>query len=119
MHSEKICLVNVYSRCMRQGEVELKWEKMSLGGKKIVVGGIMQHQVNSEQWEELMWQKQHKAYTLRPQPLKFIAVEDIGIQNQREKKKNDGIKYPNQPIISFRNLNEYQTGKQNQGCINS
>lgn len=57
-----------------------------------VVGGIVQHQVNSEEWEELMWQKQHKAYTLRPQPLKFIADEDIGNQNQREKKKNDGIK---------------------------
>lgn len=36
------------------GGVELKREKMSFGGKKSVVGSIVQHQVNSEPQEELM-----------------------------------------------------------------
>lgn len=62
-------------------------EKMSLGGKKSVVGSIVQHQVNSEPQEELMWRKQHKAFTLRPQPLEFIAVVDIRIQKQQLKKR--------------------------------
>lgn len=79
MHSEKICLVNVLMHAAGKSWIKTR-EKMSSGGKKSVVGSIMQHQVNSEPWEELMWQKQHKAYTLRPQPLKFIAVVDIRIQ---------------------------------------
>lgn len=69
------------------GGVELKREKMSFGGKKSVVGSIVQHQVNSEPQEELMWRKQHKAFTLRPQPLEFIAVVDIRIQKQQLKKE--------------------------------
>lgn len=78
-------------------------EKMSLGGKKSVVGSIVQHQVNSEPQEELMWRKQHKAFTLRPQPLEFIAVVDIRIQKQLKKEKEKWWNKPTKPPIkSFR-----------------
>lgn len=76
---------------------------MSLGGKKSVVGSIVQHQVNSEPREELMWRKQHKAFTLRLQPLEFIAVVDIRIQKQQKKEKETWWNKPTKPPIkSFR-----------------
>lgn len=45
-------------------------KKMSLGKGRIeYVGSIMQHPVNLKTWEELLWRKRHKAFTLRQQPL--------------------------------------------------
>lgn len=94
---------------------------MSLGGKKSVVGSIVQHQVNSEPGEELIWWKQHKAFTLKPQPLEFIAVVDIRIQKQQNKEKEKWWNKPTKPPIkSFQiqtgtNQENKQTKKN--GCI--